>query len=210
MAEAAAQERRRTHLPEQPRKAFRARGAVRRQEGAELFSEIDEDRAGFENAHRLLLAAIEQRGDLRIRVDRHEARAELIALTDVDQPRIIFRSAMSGRQQLLEHDGDLLAVGRAERIKLERMLADRQLLVVRRPRDRPVDGGEAAAAFLVPGPDLRRRVFLVAHMGLHPCLRRMNAAYRPGRAFVARAAMRIWTGGHLHSRRLDAGAAAPI
>ena len=91
-------------------------------------------------------------------VDRDEAAAELVALADLDQPGVVLGAVVAERQQLLEHDGDLLAVRRAERIELHRMLADRQLLVVRRAGDRAVDVGEAAAVGLVPGPDLGRDI----------------------------------------------------
>src|SRR5581483_5935927 len=81
-----------------------------------------------------------------------EAASELIAV-DLDQPGVVFRALVAGGEQLLEHHGDLDAVRRCQRVELERMLADRQLLVMGRAGNRPVDGGEAAAALLVPGPD---------------------------------------------------------
>src|SRR5207302_7449493 len=68
-------------------------------------------------------------------------------------------AGVAQRQQLLEHDGDLLAVGRAQRIELQRMAADRQLLVMGGAGDRAIDVGKAAAVRLVPGPDFGRRVF---------------------------------------------------
>jgi hypothetical protein len=66
---------------------------------------------------------------------------------------------MAQGQQFLQHDGDLDAVRRAKRIELQRVPADRQLFVVRRPGDWTVDVGELAAAGLVPDPNLRRSVF---------------------------------------------------
>src|SRR3546814_19567265 len=62
-------------------------------------------------------------------------------------------------QKLLQHDRDLHAVRCAERIEMERMLPDGQLLVVGRAGDRPVYACEPTTAGLVPGPDIRRSVF---------------------------------------------------
>src|SRR3546814_3597755 len=83
------------------------------------------------------------------------AARKLVALADVYQPGVIFGARMARREQFLEHHRDLHAIGRTERIKLERMPADRQILVVRGPRDGSVDIGETPAAFLVPRPDFR-------------------------------------------------------
>src|SRR5262249_50692180 len=127
----------------------------------ELFGEIDEDRAGFEDADWGRAAAVDHRRDFRIRVDLDEAAAELVALADADQPGVVLGTLVPFRQQLLEHDGDLDAVRRALRIELQRVLADRQFLFVLCAGGRAVDVGEAAhrAVRLVPGPDLRRRVY---------------------------------------------------
>ena len=51
-------------------------------------------------------------------------------------------------KQLFEHDGDLHPVRRRQRVELQRMPADRQLLFVGRPGDRPIDVGETTAAAL--------------------------------------------------------------
>ena len=102
--------------------------------------------------------AVEQRGDLRVRIHRDEARAELLADVDRDDPRVVFGAGVALGEQLLEHHRDLHAVRRRQRIELKRVAADGQLLFVRRARDRAVDVREATAAFLVPGPNFRRRV----------------------------------------------------
>ena len=98
-------------------------------------------------------------GIFELGLHRHEAAAELIAFADLDQPGVVFCAAFTEREQFLQHDRDLDAVGRRQRIELQRMLADRQFLVVRGAGDRPVDAGKFTAAFLVPFPDFRRRVF---------------------------------------------------
>jgi hypothetical protein len=147
------------YLPEQPRQAFGARGRFRRQELPELLSQIHQDRAGLEDADRLGAAAVDQRRNLGIRVDRDKAAAELVTIADPDQPGVVLRTLMPEGQQLFEHDRDLDAVRRALRVELKRMTADRQLLLVRGARDRAVDVLEPAAARLRPSPNFGRRVF---------------------------------------------------
>ena len=98
-------------------------------------------------------------GILLFGIDRDEAACELVAFADADRPGVIFGVAVALREQLLEHDRDLLAVGRRERVELERVLPDRQLLVVRGAGDRAVDVRELPAAGLVPSPHFRRHIF---------------------------------------------------
>src|SRR5690606_10017964 len=114
VAKTPAEERRAAHLPHEPGEDLRAVCGFGRQEGTEFFGEIDEDRARFEYPNWLGAAAIEERGDLAVRVDADEAARELVALADVDQPCVIFGAAMTGCEQLLEHYGDFHAIRRAE------------------------------------------------------------------------------------------------
>ena len=153
MPEAAADEGRAAHLPEQPRQAFGARGRRGGQQGAELLGQMHQDRAGLEDPDRLRAAAVEQRRDLRVRIDLDEAAAELLAVADLHQPGVVFRAGMAQREQLLQHHRDLHAIGRAQRVELQRMAPDRQRPLVRGAGHRPVDAGELAAAGGVPGPD---------------------------------------------------------
>src|ERR1700683_698727 len=159
MAESAAKIRRRAHLPEQPGEALRPLGGFGRQKGAELLGEIKQDRAGLEEADGLGGAAIDQCRDLGVGIDGYETAAELVTLIDLDQPSVVLGLFLAEREKLLEHDRDLLAVRSALGIELDWVAADRQLLVVGGARDRSVDVREVAAARLVPGPDLRGRVF---------------------------------------------------
>src|SRR6185312_3380266 len=158
MAEAAAEIGRAAHLPEQPGEALGARGLIGRQEGAELLGEISEDRTGLEHADRLCAAAVHQRRDLGIRVHLDEARAELLALTDPHEPGVVLGALVAEREQLLEHNRDLLPVRRGERIELQRMLADGKHFLPLRTRRRSVDRLELAAVRLVPDPDFRGHV----------------------------------------------------
>ena len=158
MPETAAEIGRGAHLPEQPGEAFRALRGVFGKEGAELLREIEQDRAGLENPRRLRQRIVHQRRNFRIRVDRHEAGAELVAVADPDEPGVVFGAAVACRQQLLQHHRDLHAVGRAQRVELQRVPAARQLLLVRGAGDGAVDRREAAAALALPGPDFRRFV----------------------------------------------------
>jgi hypothetical protein len=66
---------------------------------------------------------------------------------DADQPGVVFGAGVAQRQQLFQHHGDLDAVGRGQRVQLQRVLAHRQLLVMRGAGDGPVDVGELAAAW---------------------------------------------------------------
>ncbi|KEH12832.1 hypothetical protein GY15_17545 [Delftia sp. 670] len=145
MTEAAAQVRRRSHLPEQPVQRLGACSGFGRQQRAKLLGQVQQDGARLEHAHRRLHAAVHQRGNLGIGVDLDKATGELVAIADTDQPGVVLGAAMAQRQQLLQHDGDLHAVGRGQRIQLQRLLPHRQCLVVGRPGDRAVDVGEGAA-----------------------------------------------------------------
>ena len=166
VAESAAEVRRAAHLPEQPGQTFGPRRASRHQR-AELLGQVHQDGARLEHADRRLAAAIQERGDLRVRVHLDEPAAELIAVVDLDQPRVVLRAAVPELQQLLEHHGDLHPVGRRQRVELQRMASDRQLLLVGRTRDGSVDRGERSAVGPVPGPDLRRHILgLVRHRPL--------------------------------------------
>ena len=82
---------------------------------AGLLGEIEQDRAGFEQAERLAAGAvgIEDRRDLAVRIERQEFRRLLVVLAEVDQMRLV------GQPGLLQHDRHLHAVGRRQRIELE-------------------------------------------------------------------------------------------
>src|SRR5208282_3699392 len=71
VAESSAEIRRASHLPEQPGQAFGARAGLGRQEGAKLFREIEQDRAGLEDPDRLRTAAIYHRRYLGVGIDRN-------------------------------------------------------------------------------------------------------------------------------------------
>lgn len=66
-----------------------------------------------------------------------------------------------------------------ERIQLQRVLADGQLLLVGRAGDRTVDLGEAPAALGVPRPDLRRRVLQLPRAWMTPADKRCTEALAP-------------------------------
>jgi hypothetical protein len=78
---------------------------------------VRQDGAGLEDADRGGAAAVKQGGNFRIRIDGDESAAELVAVTDADQPGIVLRTLVAEGEQLFERDGDLLAVGGAERIE---------------------------------------------------------------------------------------------
>jgi hypothetical protein len=139
MTEPAADVGRTAHLPEQPVERLGALVQIGRQERAEFLREIEQDRSGLEHATRFGTAPIHQSRYLRVRVHFYEATAELLALADVDQPGIVLGAAVAECEQLLQHHGYFHAVGRPTRIELQGMLADRQLRVMCRPGNGPID-----------------------------------------------------------------------
>src|SRR5208283_239334 len=84
VAESSAEIRRASHLPEQPGQAFGARADLGRQECPELLGEIEQDRAGLEDADRLRTAAVHHSRYLGVGIDRNETASELLALADPD------------------------------------------------------------------------------------------------------------------------------
>src|SRR6476469_7842253 len=65
MAEAAAQEGRTAHLPEEPGERLGPLRTRSRQELAELLRQVDQDCSGFEDSDRLGAATVDERRDLR-------------------------------------------------------------------------------------------------------------------------------------------------
>ena len=125
---------------------------------------MHQDRAALEHPHRLCAAAVHQRRDLGVRVDLDKAGAELVALADVDQPGVIFGARVALGQQLLQHHGDLHPVRSRQRVQLQRVLADRQFLVMGGAGNGAVGGGKLAAIAFFPFPDFRRGVGGIAHL----------------------------------------------
>ena len=98
MAEAAAEEGRAAHLPEQPRKGFGPLWAGRWQEFAELLGEVERgSRRIRRRGSGFGAAAVEQGGNLGIGIDVDEAAAELVAVTDPDGPGVIFGALVAWR-----------------------------------------------------------------------------------------------------------------
>ena len=85
--QAPAEKGRASHLPKQPRQALGA-GRCAWQQSPELLGEIQEYRTGLKDPDRPR-RAIHQCRDLGIRIDGDEAAAELIAIDDIDEPRIV-------------------------------------------------------------------------------------------------------------------------
>src|SRR5699024_10850089 len=168
MPEATAEQGGRPGLPEQPVQAFGARCRIARQKGAEFLGQIEQDRAGFENATHWIHAMVSHCRDLRVGIDVDKARTELLAFTDLDQPGVVLSVRKPLRQQLLEHHRGLDAIGRGQRIQLVRMLPHRQYLVVGRAGDGAVDIGKLTPVLVpFPLPDFRWHIVIGAH-GLTP------------------------------------------
>jgi hypothetical protein len=63
---------------------------------------------------------IQERRDLGVRINGHEAAAKLVAVCDPNRPGFVFR-AVTQSQQLFEHHRHLHTIRGAERIKLQGM-----------------------------------------------------------------------------------------
>ena len=96
--------------------------------------------------------------NFRVRIHLDETAAELVASVDADHPGIVFRPRVSGGEQLLKQYCDFHSVRRAHGIELQRMVADRQRLVMRSAGHRTVDAGESAPAGSIPDPHARRNI----------------------------------------------------
>jgi hypothetical protein len=118
-------------------------------------SEVNQDRAGFEHAQRLLTAAVDQRRNLRVGIDLDEAARELVTFVDPDEPGVVFGAGMAEREQLFQHNRDLDAIRSPQRIQLQRVLADGKCLLMGGAGNRTVNVGKRAARGSRGNPDLR-------------------------------------------------------
>jgi len=103
------------HLEHQPLQHLVLAARVRRQQATGLAGEVEQDRARFEQRDRLAVrpVGIDDRGDLVVRADREEVVLELCAGADVDRNRAVLQRA------LLQHDVDLVSVGRGPGIHFD-------------------------------------------------------------------------------------------
>jgi hypothetical protein len=103
------------HLEMQPLDGLVSPRRIGRQKLAGLVSEILQDRAGLEQRQRLAAGPvrIENRRDLAVRIQLHEFRRLLVVLVEVDQMQL------EGQSYLFQHDRDLDAVSRRQRIALK-------------------------------------------------------------------------------------------
>ena len=109
---------------------------------------------------------IAQCRDFRVRVHFDKTAGELIAIANANQPGIVLCAGDAQRQQLFEHNRYFLTVWRTQRIKLQRVLANRQRFFMRRTRNRAIDIGERAASRFIPRPDFRGLISIVCHTEL--------------------------------------------
>ena len=110
------------HLEHQPLERAPAAAHVGRQESAGLGREVHQDRARLEQGDRRAVGAVgvDDRRDLVVRADRQELGPELVAGADIDRNRTV------GEAAFLEHDVDLVAVGRGPRIHFDHRVASSQ------------------------------------------------------------------------------------
>ena len=103
------------HLEVQPLDGLLSPRRIGWQKLAGLLGEILQDRAGLEQRQRLAAGPvrIEDGRDLAVRIQRQEFRRLLVVLVEVDQMHLV------GQSDLFQHDRDLDAVRRRQRIELE-------------------------------------------------------------------------------------------
>ncbi len=73
-----------------------------------------QDRSRLEYAQRCTTTVVDKSGNLGIWVCVNKSRAELIAFTNIDQPRVVFGTRVASGQQLFEHHSDLDPIGRGQ------------------------------------------------------------------------------------------------
>ena len=103
------------HLKVQPLDGLVSQRRIIRQKLAGFVREILQDRPGLEQRQRLAAGPvrIEDRWNLAVRVHRQEFRRLLVVLVEVDQMYLV------GQSDLFQHDRDLDAVRRRQRIELK-------------------------------------------------------------------------------------------
>ena len=103
------------NLEKDPLDAFIALDGVCGQELAGLLRQIDQDGARFHDRNQLSTWSlrVDDGRDLRVGVDRFELGRVLIALEDVDQMGVVVEP------EFLQRHGNLDAVGRVDRVKLD-------------------------------------------------------------------------------------------
>src|SRR6267142_500585 len=106
------------HLEHHPLHYLPAIAHVLRQKPAGLGGEVEQHRARLGERERLAAgtALVDHRGDLVVGRDRQELGLELVARADVDRVHAVFEPG------LLEHDVDLVAVGRRPRIEIDQAI----------------------------------------------------------------------------------------
>mmetsp|Transcript_14551 Transcript_14551/g.57151 ORF Transcript_14551/g.57151 Transcript_14551/m.57151 type:complete len:246 (+) Transcript_14551:55-792(+) len=116
---------------EEPVQSLHSRRALRQQLGVVLLCQVKEDVARLEHLHWLTTRAlaVEQRRDLAVGVEVDEAARELVSLHNVDEVGVVLDDV---RAELLEKNGDLLAVGRGEGVELDGVLSAGQLPLLAR------------------------------------------------------------------------------
>src|SRR5262249_723627 len=98
----------------QPLQRRRTRAHILREEASGLLREMDEDRAGLEDRERAARdVVVDDRRDLLVGIERGEGRSHLLLLPEIDRDHPVLEAG------LLEHDGDLPAVGRGPRVEID-------------------------------------------------------------------------------------------
>lgn len=153
MSEATTDERCGPNLPEQPVKRFCVGLMVLRQKCVEFSCQVQKDRAALEDSSRLRRRAVQESGNLCVRVKLNKSRAELIALKNIDEPGIVLSAPMAKCKQFFQEDGDLYAVRCSLRIQLKWMDAHGQFFFKPGASSRAIDVLKLATVTRFPRPD---------------------------------------------------------
>ncbi|MEY9429446.1 hypothetical protein ABH975_004761 [Bradyrhizobium ottawaense] len=105
------------HLEVHPLDGPVAARGILRQKLAGLLGEVLQDRPGLEQRQRPAsgTVGVEDRRDLAIRIEREKFSRLLVVLAEIDEMDLV------GKSDLLQHDRDLDAVRRRQRIELEQL-----------------------------------------------------------------------------------------
>eukprot|EP01022_Parablepharisma_sp_SALTPOND_P027435 TRINITY_DN665_c0_g3_i1.p1 TRINITY_DN665_c0_g3~~TRINITY_DN665_c0_g3_i1.p1 ORF type:complete len:1952 (-),score=631.07 TRINITY_DN665_c0_g3_i1:246-6101(-) len=103
------------HLEHHPLDHLVTLGGILGDELAGLLGQVQQDRARFEQRQRLAAGAIgiDDRGNLVVRIQRQERRRHLVVGLEADQVGFV------GQAGFFQHDRDLHAIGRGQRVQLD-------------------------------------------------------------------------------------------
>ena len=113
--------------PEEPIVNFGALPDISGNKSRVLLRHVLQDAASLKHRQRRVKGPVYQCWNLRVWIDVNKPRTELIELHDVDLPCVVFEALQI--MQLLQQNRDLLAIWRAQGVKLQIMFANGKLFL---------------------------------------------------------------------------------